>query len=68
MPDDEPPSTHDVALHEFDYIAQCAIQNNEDRVRASQLYFLTFATLVAAVGGAVVSLVGLYWWLLARVG
>lgn len=34
---------------EFDYIAQTAFQANEDRARAWQYFFVTFATLIAAL-------------------
>jgi hypothetical protein len=34
---------------EFGYIAQTAFQANEDRARAWQYFFVTFATLIAAV-------------------
>lgn len=34
---------------EFDYIAQAAFQANEDRARAWQYFFVTFATLIAAL-------------------
>lgn len=38
-----------ILVAEFDYIAQTAFQANEDRARASQFFFLTFATLIAAL-------------------
>ena len=34
---------------EYSYIAQTAFQANEDRARVSQLYFVTFGTLIAAL-------------------
>jgi hypothetical protein len=34
---------------EFSYIAQTAFQANEDRARASQFFFLSFATIIAAI-------------------
>ncbi len=36
-------------LAEFEYIGKAAFHNNEERARASQLFFVTFLTLVAAV-------------------
>jgi len=40
---------HDLILAEFEYLGKAAFQNNEERARASQLFFVTFLTLVAAV-------------------
>uniref|UniRef100_UPI0035B4C41A hypothetical protein n=1 Tax=Promineifilum sp. TaxID=2664178 RepID=UPI0035B4C41A len=34
---------------EFGYVAQTAFQANEDRARAWQYFFVTFATLIAAL-------------------
>ncbi|MFO7663905.1 MAG: hypothetical protein R6X18_15115 [Chloroflexota bacterium] len=34
---------------EYGYIAQTAFQANEDRARAWQFFFVTFATLIAAL-------------------
>lgn len=39
----------DLIVAEHGYIAQTAFQANEDRARASQYFFVTFATLAAAV-------------------
>ena len=38
-----------IVAAEFDYIAQAAFQANEDRARAWQYFFVTFATLIAAL-------------------
>lgn len=46
-PDDE--LARNVIAAEFGYIAQTAFQANEDRARAWQYFFVTFATLIAAV-------------------
>lgn len=52
--DDQPPPAHDelarqIINAEYDYIAQTAFQANEDRARAWQYFFVTFATLIAAL-------------------
>ena len=36
-------------MAEYAYVAQTAFQANEDRARASQLFLVTFATLIAAI-------------------
>lgn len=46
-PDDE--LARDIVAAEFNYIAQTAFQANEDRARAWQYFFVTFATLLAAL-------------------
>jgi len=38
-----------IVAAEFNYIAQTAFQANEDRARAWQYFFVTFATLIAAL-------------------
>jgi hypothetical protein len=48
-----PPPPDDLARQiisgEYNYIAQTAFQANEDRARAWQYFFVTFATLIAAL-------------------
>lgn len=45
-----PPSlANDLIAAEHSYIAQTAFQANEDRARASQYFFVTFGTLIAAL-------------------
>lgn len=39
----------DLIVAEFNYIAQTAFQANEDRARVSQLFFVTFGTVIAAL-------------------
>jgi hypothetical protein len=53
MPDDEPlPIEFDELLAaEFNYIAQTAIQANEDRARVSSFYMVAVGSLVAALFG-----------------
>ena len=46
-PDEE--LARSVIAAEFGYIAQTAFQANEDRARAWQYFFVTFATLIAAL-------------------
>ena len=46
-PDDE--LARSVIAAEYGYIAQTAFQANEDRARAWQYFFVTFATLIAAL-------------------
>jgi hypothetical protein len=46
-PDDE--LARNVIAAEYSYIAQTAFQANEDRARAWQYFFVTFATLIAAL-------------------
>lgn len=46
-PDNE--LARNIIAAEFSYIAQTAFQANEDRARAWQYFFVTFATLIAAV-------------------
>lgn len=46
-PDNE--LARNIIAAEFGYIAQTAFQANEDRARAWQYFFVTFATLIAAV-------------------
>jgi hypothetical protein len=43
------PLAADLIVAEHAYIAQTAFQANEDRARASQYFFVTFATFAAAV-------------------
>lgn len=40
---------NEIIAAEHGYIAQTAFQANEDRARASQYFFVTFATLIAAL-------------------
>ena len=47
LPDAE--LSRSIIAAEFDYIAQAAFQANEDRARAWQYFFVTFATLIAAL-------------------
>lgn len=49
MTDQEQSLVHDLVIAEFEYIGKAAFHNNEERARASQLFFITFLTLVAAV-------------------
>jgi len=53
MPEDDLKSkdfdVSNIIVAEFSYIAQAAFQANEDRARASQFFFLTFATLIAGL-------------------
>ncbi|MCA9866123.1 MAG: hypothetical protein KIS95_01490 [Anaerolineae bacterium] len=46
-PDDE--LARSIVVAEYGYIAQTAFQANEDRARAWQYFFVTFATLIAAL-------------------
>ena len=46
-PDEE--LARSIVAAEFGYIAQTAFQANEDRARAWQYFFVTFATLIAAL-------------------
>ncbi|MBP6016927.1 MAG: hypothetical protein KA586_09415 [Candidatus Promineofilum sp.] len=46
-PDDE--LARSIIAAEYGYIAQTAFQANEDRARAWQYFFVTFATLIAAL-------------------
>lgn len=39
----------EIIVAEFGYVAQTAFQANEDRARAWQYFFVTFATLIAAL-------------------
>ena len=50
-PEQKPPLLEPAGLlaAEYSYIAQTAFQANEDRARVSQLYFVTFGTLIAAL-------------------
>ncbi len=49
-PSPNPPDlAQDIIAAEHGYIAQTAFQANEDRARASQYFFVTFATLIAAL-------------------
>jgi hypothetical protein len=54
MPDSDPlPVEFDELLAaEFNYIAQTAIQANEDRARVSSFYLIAVGSLVAAMFGA----------------
>lgn len=45
----DPELARSIIAAEFDYIAQTAFQANEDRARAWQYFFVTFATLIAAL-------------------
>jgi hypothetical protein len=45
----DPDLTRGIIAAEYGYIAQTAFQANEDRARAWQYFFVTFATLIAAV-------------------
>ena len=47
QPDDE--LARGIVAAEYGYIAQTAFQANEDRARAWQYFFVTFATLIAAL-------------------
>jgi len=51
MPDKKPESelARQIIAAEFGYVAQTAFQANEDRARAWQYFFVTFATLIAAL-------------------
>lgn len=53
MPDNEPPPVEfdELLAAEFDYIAQTAIQANEDRARVSSFYLIAVGSLVAALFG-----------------
>jgi hypothetical protein len=42
-------TARDIIAAEYGYIAQTAFQANEDRARAWQYFFVTFATLIAAL-------------------
>jgi hypothetical protein len=44
-----PALANDIIAAEHGYIAQTAFQANEDRARASQYFFVTFGTLIAAL-------------------
>jgi hypothetical protein len=48
-PTPDPELSRSIITAEFDYIAQTAFQANEDRARAWQYFFVTFATLIAAL-------------------
>ena len=48
-PPPDPELARSIVNAEFDYIAQTAFQANEDRARAWQYFFVTFATLIAAL-------------------
>ncbi len=52
MTDPTPPDpelARSIIAAEFGYVAQTAFQANEDRARAWQYFFVTFATLIAAL-------------------
>ena len=53
MPDNEPPPVEfdELLAAEFAYIAQTAIQANEDRARVSSFYLIAVGSLVAALFG-----------------
>ena len=53
MPDEEllPVEFDELLASEFDYIAQTAIQANEDRARVSSFYLIAVGSLVAALFG-----------------
>jgi len=40
---------------EYDYIAQCALQANEDRARVASFYFVSVGSLVAAILGSLLA-------------
>lgn len=48
-PPNPPSLANDIISAEHSYIAQTAFQANEDRARASQYFFVTFGTLIAAL-------------------
>ena len=48
-PDPDSELARSIIAAEFNYIAQTAFQANEDRARAWQYFFVTFATLIAAL-------------------
>jgi hypothetical protein len=48
-PPNPPALANDIIAAEHGYIAQTAFQANEDRARASQYFFVTFGTLIAAL-------------------
>ncbi|MEZ4517453.1 MAG: hypothetical protein R3C44_11685 [Chloroflexota bacterium] len=48
-PPNPPALANEIIAAEHGYIAQTAFQANEDRARASQYFFVTFATLIAAL-------------------
>lgn len=54
MPDPEPfpVEFNELLAAEFNYIAQTAIQANEDRARVSSFYLIAVGSLVAAIFGA----------------
>lgn len=49
VPPNPPSLANDLITAEHNYIAQTAFQANEDRARASQYFFVTFGTLIAAL-------------------
>lgn len=49
QPPNPPDSATSIIAAEHSYITQTAFQANEDRARASQYFFVTFATLIAAL-------------------
>lgn len=49
QPPNPPSLANDIIAAEHGYIAQTAFQANEDRARASQYFFVTFGTLIAAL-------------------
>lgn len=49
QPEPDADLARDIIVAEFGYIAQTAFQANEDRARAWQYFFVTFATLIAAL-------------------
>lgn len=44
-------SPDEILQAEYDYIAQCAFQANEDRARVASFYFVSVGSLVAAILG-----------------
>ena len=44
-------SPDEILQAEYDYIAQCAFQANEDRARAASFYFVSVGSLIAAILG-----------------
>ena len=49
LPPNPPSLANEIIAAEHSYIAQTAFQANEDRARASQYFFVTFGTLIAAL-------------------
>jgi hypothetical protein len=45
-------SPDEILRAEYDYVAQCAFQANEDRARVASFYFVSVGSLVAAILGS----------------